>query len=144
VTSADAAGLPIFPLLARFDEVESGVVSHAMRMTVQNSRKAYVPPATHWASSSTSANLPPMGMRVRLKASYQIPSSFSKESKVLLQAMKTYGLIVADNGSNWYFTGATDPGWATNNIIDNLVSELKQVTGSDFEVVLMSGLVSAC
>lgn len=138
-TSADAAGLPIFPGLARFDEamLGPGGIRHALRFTVARTRRAYVPPATHFASSNTSADLPPMGMRVRLKASYQIPASFSTETKALLQAMKTYGLIVADNGSNWYISGAPDDRW--NN--DRLSTELRQVTGSQFEVVRMDGLV---
>lgn len=138
-TSADAAGLPIFPGLARFDEATLGPggIRHALRFTVARTRRAYVPPATHFASSNTSADLPPMGMRVRLKASYQIPASFSTETKALLQAMKTYGLIVADNGSNWYISGAPDDRW--NN--DRLSTELRQVTGSQFEVVRMDGLV---
>ena len=99
-TSADAAGLPIFPGLVRYDEAASGVIRHALRFTVQSSRRAYVPPATHFASNNTSANLPPMGMRVRLKASYVIPANFRPEVKAILQAMKTYGMIMADNGSN--------------------------------------------
>lgn len=136
-TSADAAGLPIFPGLARYDEAASGVIRHALRFTVAHSRQAYVPPATHWASSSTDPNLPPMGMRVRLKASYVIPASFSKPTRAILQALKTYGMIVADNGSNWFISGAPSPHW------DNtaLVTELRQVTGSDFEVVQMTGVV---
>ncbi len=137
-TSADAAGLPIFPGLARYDEVAAGKIAHALRFTVQNSRKAYVPPATHAASSNTSASLPPMGMRVRLKAGYAIPATFSNDTKVVLQALKTYGMIVADNGSNWYISGAPDARW--NN--DKLVSELASVHGSDFEVVRMDGLVT--
>lgn len=138
-TSADAAGLPIFPGLARYDEamLGAGGIRHALRFTVARSRRAYVPPATHFASSNTSVDLPPMGMRVRLKASYQIPTSFSTETKALLQAMKTYGLIVADNGSNWFISGAPDERW--NN--ERLASELRQVTGSQFEVVRMDGLV---
>ncbi|WP_395700308.1 hypothetical protein [Aquabacterium sp.] len=139
-TSADAAGLPIFPGLARWEEAALGPggIRHALRFTVARSRKAYLPPANHWASSDTSANLPPMGMRVRLKASYAIPASFSTESRALLQAMKTYGLIVADNGSNWYVSGAPDARW--NN--DKLVSELGSVKGEQFEVVRMQGLVT--
>jgi hypothetical protein len=137
-TSADAAGLPIFPGLARYDEVATGKIAHALRFTVSRSRQAYVPPATHFASSNTSTSLPPMGMRVRLKASYVIPSSFSNDTKVLLQAMKTYGMIVADNGSNWYVSGAPDARW--NN--DKLVSELGSVKGSNFEVIRMDGLVT--
>lgn len=136
-TSADAAGLPIFPGLVRYDEAASGTIRHALRFTVASTRKAYLPPATHWASSSTNANLPPMGMRVRLKASYVIPSSFSAETRAILQAMKTYGMLVADNGSNWYISGAPDARW--NN--DKLVSELGSVKGSNFEVVRMDGLV---
>ena len=137
-TSADAAGLPIFPGLARYDEAITGVIRHALRFTVSTSRKAYVPPATHFASSNTSTNVPPMGMRVRLKASYVIPASFSTESKALLQSMKTYGMFVADNGSNWYISGAPDARW--NN--DALGSELGSVKGSNFEVVRMDGLVT--
>lgn len=137
-TSADAAGLPIFPGLVRYDEAASGVIAHALRFTVNATRRAYVPPATHWASSNTSASVPPMGMRVRLKASYVIPSSFSTESKAILQAMKNYGMFVADNGSNWYVSGAPDDRW--NN--DKLVSELGSVKGSNFEVVRMDGLVT--
>ena len=137
-TSADAAGLPIFPGLARYDEVAAGVIPHALRFTVEHSREAYLAPANHWASSDTSSNLPPMGMRVRLKASFQIPSGFSKQTKVILAAMKKYGLIVADNGSSWYISGAPDPRW--NN--DKLVGELSQVKGSEFEVVKMKGIVT--
>ncbi|MFZ6720183.1 hypothetical protein [Undibacterium sp. Ji49W] len=137
-TSADAAGLPIFPGLVRYEEAASGAIRHALRFTVSRSRRAYVPPAAHWASSNTSNTLPPMGMRVRLKASFQIPANFSNESKAILQAMKTYGMLVADNGSNWYISGAPDARW--NN--DKLVSELGSVKGSNFEVVRMDGLVT--
>jgi hypothetical protein len=138
-TSADAAGLPIFPGLARYEEAALGPggIRHALRFTVSRSRGAYVPPASHSASSSTSANLPPMGMRVRLKASYVIPPGFSAETRALLTAMKTFGLIVADNGSNWYVTGAPDERW--NN--DALARELGQVQGSNFEVLRLDGLV---
>ncbi len=140
-TSADAAGLPIFPGLARYEEAALGPggIRHALRFTVARSRNAYVPPATHAASNSTSASLPPMGMRVRLKASYAIPAGFSAETRALLTAMKTYGMIVADNGSNWYVSGAPDDRW--NN--DALVSELAHVHGSNFEVIRMDGLVAA-
>ena len=139
-TSTDAAGLPVFPGLARYEEAALGAggIKHALRFTVNVSRRAYVPPASHWASNSTNVNLPPMGMRVRLKASYVIPSTFSNETKALLTAMKTYGMIVADNGSNWYVSGAPDDRW--NN--DKLNSELSQVKGSNFEVVRMDGLVT--
>jgi len=139
-TSADAAGLPIFPGLVRYDEASLGAggIRHALRFTVSQTRRAYVPPATHWASSNTSANLPPMGMRVRLKAGYAIPPGFSAEAQAILTALKTHGMMVADNGSNWYLSGAPDERW--NN--DRLKSELRQVLGRDFEVVRMDGLVT--
>ncbi len=139
-TSADAAGLPIFPGLVRYEEAARGPggIRHALRFTVQTSRRAYLPPATHFASNSTSANLPPMGMRVRLKASYVIPSTFSTEVRAILTAMKTYGMLMADNGSNWFVSGAPDERW--NN--DTLNEQLASVKGSDFEVVLMEGLVT--
>jgi len=137
-TSTDAAGLPVFPGLVRYDEASTGTIAHAFRFTVNTTRRAYVPPATHWASSNTSTNVPPMGMRVRLKASYQIPASFSTEGKAILQALKTYGMFVADNGNDWYLTGAPDERW--NN--DAIHSELASVKGSDFEVVRMDGIVT--
>jgi hypothetical protein len=137
-SSADAAGLPIFPGLVRYDEASTGVINHALRFTVQRSRRAYVPPATHWASRSTSPDLPPMGMRVRLKRNYVIPATFSKESRAILQALKDYGMFMADNGSNWFISGAPDPRW--NN--GRLKSELGSVTGHNFEVIRMDGLVA--
>ncbi len=139
-TSADAAGLPIFPGLVRYEEAARGPggIRHALRFTVQTSRRAYLPPATHWASNSTSANLAPMGMRVRLKASYVIPASFSTEVRAILTALKTYGMFMADNGSNWFVSGAPDERW--NN--DTLNEQLGSVAGSNFEVVLMEGLVT--
>ena len=139
-TSADAAGLPIFPGLARYEEAALGPggIRHALRFTVQRTRKAWVPPAMHWASTNTSPDLPPMGMRVRLKASYAIPPTFSVATRALLTAMKTYGMIVADNGSNWFISGAPDDRWDNNA----LVNELRQVTGAAFEVVRMDGLVA--
>jgi len=137
-TSADAAGLPIFPGLVRYEEASAGLIAHALRFTVQSTRRAYVPPANHWASSSTSVNLPPMGMRVRLKTSFAIPANFSTQSKAILQALKTYGMIVADNGSNWYITGAPDARWDSST----LNRELGSVKGSDFEVLRMDGLVT--
>ena len=137
-TSADAAGLPIFPGLARYDEASTGVIRHALRFTVNDTRRAYVPPATHWASANTSPNLPPMGMRVRLKASYVIPASFSTESKAILQSLKTYGMLVADNGSDWFISGAPDERWDN----DKLLTELGSVRGASFEVVGMDGLVT--
>ena len=139
-TSADAAGLPIFPGLARYEEAALGPggIRHALRFTVQRTRRAYVAPATHWASTNTDPSVPPMGMRVRLKAGYRIPASFSRETRALLTAMQTHGMIVADHGSNWYVSGAPDERW--NN--DALVGELRQVTGQQFEVVRMSGVVA--
>jgi len=139
-TSADAAGLPIFPGLARYEEAALGAggIRHALRFTAATSRRAYVPPATHWASSNRSTSQPPMGLRVRLKAGFQIPANFSAEGKALLQAMKTYGLILADNGSSWYVSGAPDERW--NN--DRLATELGSVRGRDFEVLRMDGLVA--
>ncbi len=139
-TSTDAAGLPVFPGLARYEEAARGPggIRHALRFTATRTRRAYVPPATHWASSDTNPDLPPMGMRVRLKASYVIPASFSTAARALLTAMKTYGLMLADNGSNWYVSGAPDERW------DNarLISELGSVKGSNFEVVRMDGIVT--
>jgi hypothetical protein len=128
-TSADAAGLPILPGLGRYDEVTAGAINHALRFTVAQTQRAYVYPATHWASSSTNANLPPMGLRVRLKASYNI-SGFTGEARVVLNALKKYGMMVADNGSNWYITGSTDTRWN-----DTDLNQLKTVPGSAFEVV---------
>lgn len=136
-TSADAAGLPIFPGLVRYDEVfEQGLIAHALRFTVHDSRRAYVYPARHWASSNTSPDLPPMGMRVRLKASFDI-SGFSPAMQVILRALKKHGMMVADNGSNWYISGAPDPRWN-----DDELSTLKTIKGSSFEVVQMGTIVT--
>ncbi|HEY8561059.1 MAG TPA: VCBS repeat-containing protein [Pyrinomonadaceae bacterium] len=131
-TSADAAGLPIFPGLVRRDEVvQMQEIRHALRFTVVTSRKSYVYPATHQAGSTTSVNAPPMGMRVRLKASFNINNPvFSPNVRVILRAMQKYGMIVADNGSNWYVSGTHDPAWN-----DGELGALGQVKGSDFEVV---------
>jgi hypothetical protein len=126
--------LPILPGLARYDEVASGVITHALRFTVNNTQKAFLWPARHYASSSTDPNLPPMGLRFRLKASFNI-SSFSPQNRVILTALKHYGMIVADNGSSWYISGAPDGRW--NN--DDLHS-LGSPTGSDFEAVDESSL----
>ncbi len=134
-TSADAAGLPILPGLVRYDEVAAGVIPHALRFTVARTRRAYLPPARHWASSDVSALRPPMGMRVRLKAGYDI-SAFPASAKVVLTALKKYGMMVADNGSDWFVSGVADGRW-----IDGEINSLKQVRGSDFEVVRMAGVV---
>lgn len=138
-TSACASGLPILPGLVRYDEASRGAggIRHALRFTVPKTRKAYVPPATHWASSSTSTALPPMGARLRLKSTFVIPTTFSNEAKAILTALKTYGMLVADHGSAFYLSGAPDERW--NN--SRLVTELKTVKGSHFDVVTMTGLV---
>jgi hypothetical protein len=128
-TSADAAGLPIFPLLARYPEAHGGHIEHALRVTVPQSQRGYIHPATHFASSSSDPNLPPMGLRLRLKASYSL-AGFSGESLAILEALKRYGLIVADNGSPWFITGAPDQRWNDENL-----EQLKQVPGSEFEAV---------
>jgi hypothetical protein len=128
-TSADAAGLPIFPGLVRYDEVASGHIDHALRFTVSRTQKAYLHPATHYASSNTDPNLPPMGLRLRLKASFGT-SSFTGQARAVLDALKKYGMIVADNGSNWFISGASDTRWN-----DTDLDQLKTVPGSAFEVV---------
>ncbi|MBT5019670.1 MAG: hypothetical protein HON04_13115 [Planctomicrobium sp.] len=136
-TSADAAGLPIFPGLVRYDEVvEQKEIRHALRFTVNNTRRAFVAPATHWASRSNDPRLPPLGMRVRLKADYDI-SDFPAETQVILTALKKYGMILADNGSDWYISGSPDPRWDNDSI-----HALKKVTGKDLEVVLMENIVT--
>lgn len=136
-TSADAAGLPIFPGLVRYDEVfEQKAINHALRFTAQTTRKGYILPARHFASNNTSTNLPPMGMRVRLKASFDV-SRFSPAMQVILTSLKKYGMILADNGSNWYVSGAPDPRWN-----DDELSTLKGLKGSDFEVVQMGTVVT--
>jgi hypothetical protein len=128
-TSADAAGLPIFPLLVRYPDVASGHIDHALRVTVPQTQRGYIHPATHFASSSSDPNLPPMGLRLRLKASYSL-APFHGEALVVLEALKRYGLIVADNGSPWYITGAPDSRWSEEDL-----QGLKQVPGSEFEAV---------
>jgi hypothetical protein len=133
-TSADAAGLPIFPGLARYDEVARGVIDHALRFTAARTRSAYVYPARHDASSSDDPSLPPMGLRVRLKASVDI-SGFPRQARIVLQALKTYGMILADNGSPWYISGAPDPHWSNDDL-----HTLGRISGADFEVVDTSSL----
>jgi hypothetical protein len=128
-TSADAAGLPILPGLARLDEVEAGSIEHALRFTVSETQRAYVYPARHFASSDEDPNLPPMGMRVRLKADYDI-SGFTGSSRVILEALRKYGMILADNGSDWFISGETNTAWD-----DDDLNQLKDVPGSAFEVV---------
>jgi hypothetical protein len=133
-TSADAAGLPILPGLVRYDEVARGEITHALRFTVPRTQRAYVFPASHFASDSTDPALPPMGLRVRLKASYDI-SRFPAEDQVILRALKKYGMIVADNGSPWYISGAPDSRWN-----DDALHSLGLVEGKDFEVISTSGV----
>jgi hypothetical protein len=134
-TSADAAGLPILPGLVRYDEVNAGVINHAIRFTAPKTQRAYIHPATHFASSSTDAALPPMGLRVRLKASYDI-SKLPPQAKVIATAMEKYGMILADNGSSWFFQGAYSPGWN-----DDDLNTLKNIPGSAFEAVDTGALV---
>lgn len=135
-TSADAAGLPMTPLLVRYNEVAAGVINHALRFTANDTRDEFIWPARHQASDNSSATVPPMGERFRLKASFNI-SRFSPQTQVILNALKKYGMFLADNGSDWYLNGAPDARW--NN--DALVSELRLVKGSDFEAVDESGLM---
>jgi hypothetical protein len=128
-TSADPAALPILPGLVRYDEVAAGEIKHAIRFTVPRSQRGYIFPATHYASSSSDANLPPMGLRVRLKASYDI-ARLRGQALVIAQALKKYGMINADNGSAWFITGAADPSWD-----DDDLNQLKSIPGSAFEAV---------
>ena len=134
-TSADAAGLPILPGLARYEEVASGEIKHALRFTVPQTREAYVWPARHEASSLTDSRYPPMGQRFRLKADFDI-TGFSAHVQVILTALKKYGMILADNGSEWFISGTTDERWD-----NDVLSELHQVHGSDFEAVDVSSLM---
>ena len=133
-TSADAAGLPILPGLARYDDIASGGIRHALRFTVSRSREAYVWPARHYASSDTDPSLPPMGLRLRLKASFDT-RGFPPQARAVLEALKRYGMIVADNGSSWYVSGVPDPRWSNDDL-----HTLGRVHGSDFEVVDTSSL----
>jgi hypothetical protein len=128
-TSADAAGLPILPGLVRWAEVNAGAIQHAIRFTAPETRNAHIYPARHHAGIGDAASLPPMGLRVRLKSSVDI-AGFSKQARVILQALKDYGLILADNGSPWYITGAPHANWN-----DDVLHDLHQITGADFEVI---------
>ena len=134
-TSSDGAGLPIFPGLVRHDEVAGGEIRHAIRFTAPKTQRSYRWPARHYASRSDDPKLPPMGLRVRLKAGFDI-SSFSAETQVILRALKKYGMILADNGGPWYITGAPDPHWEAR-----MVEEMRKVKGSDFEAVDTSSLM---
>ena len=135
-TSADAAGLPILPGLVRYDEVATGVIRHAIRFTAARTRHAYVWPARHYASSSTDPARPPMGQRFRLKAAFDL-SPFSAEVRAILLAMKLYGLVLADNGSNWFISGTPDERWD-----NDVLRALSLVKGHDFEAVDVSGLMT--
>jgi hypothetical protein len=132
-TSADAAGLPMLPGLLRYEDISSGSIDHALRFTARTTAQSYLYPARHYASSSTDPRLPPMGLRVRLKASFDT-SAFPPQAKIVLDALKRYGMILADNGSPWFITGAPDPRWTAD------VAQLQKVTGNDFEVVDTSSL----
>ncbi len=134
-TSADAAGLPILPGLVRYDEVKAGAINHAIRFTAQITRKAYIWPARHYASNNTSMSVPPMGQRFRLKATFPI-TGYSADVQVILKAFKTYGLILADNGSNWFISGVPDARWD-----DDVLNQLKDIEGSNFEAVDESSLM---
>jgi len=134
-TSADAAGLPILPGLVRRDEVLSGQIRHALRFTVERTQRAYVHPATHFASDRADPDLPPMGLRVRLKASYDL-ARFHGTSRVILEGLKKYGMLVADNGGDWFVTGETNTAWD-----DDALEQLKTVPASSFEVVQLGTIV---
>jgi hypothetical protein len=128
-TSADAAGLPIFPLLVRYGEVHAGAIDHALRVTVPRTQRGFIHPATHFASSSSDPSLPPMGLRLRLKAGFSL-SGYRGQALVVLRALKRYGLIVADNGSSWFITGAPDRRFGEEDL-----DQLKAVPGSAFQAV---------
>ena len=133
-TSADAAGLPILPGLARYDEVKRGRIDHALRFTADRTRRAFIYPARHFASDLTDPSLPAMGQRLRLRRSYDI-SRFPRQARIVLKALKRYGMILADNGSPWYVSGAPDSRWSNNQL-----HTLGRVPGSAFEVVDTAGL----
>ena len=138
-TSADAAGLPILPGLVKVSEVQAGAINHAIRFTVAHSQQGYIAPATH-AAGTANASLPPMGLRMRLKASFDT-SHFTGAALVVATALKQYGLILADNGSNWYLSGDSDDAWTP--LMDGLVSQLGTITGGDFEAVYTGPISTA-
>jgi hypothetical protein len=135
-TSADAAGLAIFPGLVRYEEVRAGRINHALRFTVEKTQRGYIHPATHFASDDDDPALPPMGLRLRLKASFDI-SKYKGQSRIILEALRKYGMIVADNGTSWFITGAPDKGWN-----DEDLDQLKTVPGTAFEVVQTGDIVN--
>lgn len=134
-TSADAAGLPILPGLIRHDEVAAGVIPHAIRFTADITQQAFIWPARHQAGSSSATTVPPMGARFRLKAGFNT-ASYPKDVQVILEALKTYGMILADNGSNWFLSGTQDEAWD-----NDVLSSISKVKGSDFEAVDSSSLI---
>ena len=137
-TSADAAGLAVFPGLVRLDEVKRGRIDHAIRVTFESTRDAWIHPASHCAGDTSSANAPPMGLRLRLRSGYDL-GRFSGAAKVIARALKRYGFIVADNGSNWFFSGSSDRRWRDENL-----NQLKRIPGSAFEVVRSAARVHVC
>jgi hypothetical protein len=134
-TSSDAAGLPILPGLVRYDEIAAGEIRHAIRFTAAETANAFVWPARHEAGDGNPQYIPPMGQRFRLKSSFNI-SGYSPEVRVILRAMQVYGLILADNGSDWYISGVPDPRWDNDHL-----RELKTISGGNFEAVDVSGLM---
>ncbi len=137
-TSADAAGLPIFPGLVRYDEARSGAIHHAIRVTVDSTQNAWINPASHCAGDTGNPNAPPMGLRLRLKAGYDV-SGIIGPAHAIAVAMKQYGFVIADNGSNWYFSGSSDRRWPDQNL-----DQLKAIPGSAFEVVRSAAMVHRC
>jgi hypothetical protein len=136
-TSADAAGLPVFPGLVRYDEVmEAGEIRHALRFTCRKTQRGYIAPATHWASRSKESHLPPMGLRMRLRADFP-EAKFPKEALVVIRALKTYGMLLADNGGDWFVSGAPNPKWD-----DEAIGTLKRIKGKDFEAVETGPIVT--
>lgn len=137
-TSSDAAGLPIFPGLVRYDEAAGGHINHAIRVTVSSTQDAWVHPASHCAGDSSSGSAPPMGLRLRLSAGYDI-SGITGPAHAIAAAMKQYGLIVADNGSNWYISGTSDRRWSDENL-----DQLKSIPGSAFQAVQSAAAIHPC
>ncbi|MEX2229931.1 MAG: hypothetical protein WEB13_09885 [Dehalococcoidia bacterium] len=136
-TSADAAGLPILAGLVRIDEVRAGAIHHALRFTLSRTQRGFIHPATHFASAITDPDVPPMGLRLRLRADFDL-TPFHGDALVILTALKRYGMLLADNGSNWFISGATDPGWN-----DDDLNQLKSVPGSAFEAVETGAVITA-
>jgi len=134
-TSTDAAGLPVLAGLVRYDEVKNGEIKHALRFTVESSQRAFIHPATHYASSSTNTNLPPMGLRIRLKKDYDT-SGYTGQSRIILEGLKKYGMIVADNGSDWFITGESNSNWN-----DDDLQQLKTIPGNAFEAVYTGDII---